>query len=267
MARSPLVAFLVAGVVAAACAGQPPNGPPGDGVVDATDLAGRTFLSVAVTERGAPRPLVAATEVRLEFRGDGTWGASAGCNSMGGAYELDRARLRFESGGMTAMGCDPALHDQDEWLADFLAGGPAVAVAGDQIALSNGGVVVQLVDEEVVNPDRPLVGTRWVVEGIRSRNGASTVPFGALATLRIADDGATIVETGCNTGRTTATVEADQLRFEELALTRRACADDDVAALESAVLAVVGAESVTWSTDVDRLTLDAGGVGLDLRAG
>ena len=266
MARSTLVTLLVIAVVATAC-GAGPTDAPGDGARQPAALVGRTFLSVAVTERGVPRPLVGATQVRLDFQGNGVLGVSAGCNSMGGVYRLDGARLLVESGGMTAMGCDAELHAQDEWLARFLAGSPAVAVAEDRIALSNGGVVIQLVDEEVANPDTPLVGTRWIVEGVRTGDTVSSVPFGVTAALELAEDGSVVVETGCNTGRTTATTDGDQLRFTELSLTRRACADPGFADLEAAVLAVVGAPSMTWSVEVDRLGIDAGEVGLELHAG
>ena len=262
MTRAPLVGLVTMVLLVAACGLQQRVDPE-----EPANVAGRTFLSIGVTDNGVARPLVAATQVRLEFRADGRLGASAGCNSMGGTYQLDGARLRVEAGGMTAMGCDPALHEQDEWLAGFLAGTPAIAVAGDRIALSNGGVVIQLVDEEVARPDRPLRGTAWLVEGVRTRDAAWSVPPGGEASISIAEDGSVIVETGCNTGHATATTDGDQLRFDGLALTRRACADPSVADLERAVLAVVTAPSVRWSVDVDRLALDAGGAGLDLRAG
>jgi heat shock protein HslJ len=220
-----------------------------------------------VTDGGVARPLVAASQVRLDFRTDGTMGASAGCNSIGAMYELDGARLQVESGGMTAMGCDAQLHAQDEWLAAFLASGPAVAIAGERIALSSGGVVIQLLDESVANPDRPLAGTEWFVEGIRTGDAVASVPAGLTATIRLGDDGSATIDTGCNPGRTTAMIEGDQLRFEEVAMTKRACLDAASTDLERALLDVVGAPAVTWSITTDRLTLDAGGAGLDLRAG
>ena len=263
MTRAPLVGLVTAVLLVAACALQQQRIDP----EEPANVAGRTFLSVGVTDNGVARPLVAATQVRLEFRADGTLGASAGCNSMGGTYQLDGVRLRVEAGGMTAMGCDPALHEQDEWLAGFLAGTPAIAMAGDRIALSNGGVVIQLVDEEVARPDRPLRRTAWLVEGVRTRDAAWSVPLGGEASISIAEDGSVTVQTGCNTGHATATTDGDQLRFDGLALTRRACADRSVADLERAVLAVVTAPSITWSVDADRLSLDADGSGLDLRAG
>jgi heat shock protein HslJ len=263
MARSTFITVLVVGVLAAACG--LPLGEPGDDEPDPGDLAGRTFLSVAVTESGVARPLVAATQVRLQFGNDGRLGASAGCNSMGGTYRLDGARLVVEAAGMTAMGCDAELHAQDDWLSGFLAGAPGLAVAGEQIALSSGGTVIQLVDEEVADPDLPLVGQRWVVAGVRTRDAVWSVPFDASASIAIAADGTVVVETGCHTGRTTATTDGDQLRFGELALTPHACREEAVVDLERAVLTVVGAPSVTWSVDADQLTLDAGGAGLDFR--
>ena len=81
-------------VILSGCAATSP--PPFDGT---------EWLSTAVTEDGADRPLVDGTRIRLSFT-DGELAASAGCNTMGGAYRIEEGLLVVEGGGMTEMGCD-----------------------------------------------------------------------------------------------------------------------------------------------------------------
>lgn len=91
-------------------------------------------------------------------------GADAGCNSLGGEYEMEGDRLVVEGLAGTDMGCEPGLMEQDEWLVDLLTAGPVLALDGDRLTLTSGDTVVSLVDEESVVVDRPLRGTRWVLE-------------------------------------------------------------------------------------------------------
>ena len=66
--------------------------------------------------------------MRLSFV-DGQLGASGGCNSMGGSYVVDGDRLAVEQMMTTEMACEPALMEQDQWLAALLDGA-LVALAG-----------------------------------------------------------------------------------------------------------------------------------------
>jgi heat shock protein HslJ len=120
-----------------ACSSTPPS-----------TLDGSEWLSTSVTEDGADQPLVEGTQVRLRFV-DGQLAASAGCNSIGGAYRLDGGRLFFEGGAMTEMGCDEPRHAQDDWLLGFLGSRPAIAQDGDKLTLTSGGTVVAFLDAEV----------------------------------------------------------------------------------------------------------------------
>ena len=54
-------------------------------------LDGRTFLSTG----SAGFEFVDGTVVRIEFRDDSTFSASAGCNLLGGAYRIDGDTLRI----------------------------------------------------------------------------------------------------------------------------------------------------------------------------
>ena len=118
-------------------------------------IEGREFVSTSVTEDGTERALVGGTVIRLTFR-EGRIGASAGCNQIGGDYALDDGRLHVANLASTAMGCDPARHDQDEWLTAFLGAGPTVVLDGAELVLEAGSARIVLVDDGVAAPNLPL---------------------------------------------------------------------------------------------------------------
>jgi heat shock protein HslJ len=228
-------------------------------------LDGSEWLSTAVTEDGADRPLVDGTRIRLSFT-DGQLGASAGCNTMGGGYRIEGGRLVFEGGGMTEMGCDDARHAQDDWLFEFLGSQPSVAQEGDKLTLTSGGTVIALQDRETAEPDLPLVGTTWTVDAIISGDAVSSVPGDAVATLVFTDDGRVEVDTGCNTGGGTYEVADGTLRIREVVTTLIGCGGT-AGQLEAAVMAVINAEELDFAIDAGTLTLMAGDHGLGLRGG
>ncbi len=228
-------------------------------------LDGTEWLSLAVTEAGADRPLVDDTQIRLSFT-DGQVGASAGCNTMGGAYTVEDGRLIVDGGGMTEMGCDEERHAQDDWLFGFLRSQPSLVQEGDKLTLTSGETVIALQDGEVAEPDLPLTGTTWTVDSIITGDAVSSVPNGATATLLFTDDGRLEVNNGCNSGGGIYDVTDGTLRVGELMTTLRAC-DAPAAQLESAVMSVLNAEEIEYAIDAGALTLMAGDQGLGLRGG
>jgi heat shock protein HslJ len=255
MPRAALVA--VAGLLLAACAGA------GDGALSPDALEGRTFLSTAVLERGVERPLVPGTRVRLGFA-DGGILIHAGCNTMGGAYAIDGDVLLLPEGlSITEIGCDPKLHEQDEWISAFLGGSPRIALEGSELSLVSGGTEIRLLDREVADPDRPLEGTAWRLESILEGEVISSAPEGVEATIRFPGDGTVEVDTGCNQGGGTVEVGEDTLRFGPLETTARGC-EGPAGEVERAVLALLAGE-VDYRIDGPVLSLRAGERGLDWR--
>lgn len=231
----------------------------------APQLAGREFVSVAVTDGGAPRPLVAGSVIRLSFSATDL-GASAGCNHIGGTYRIDGGILIFEGGSMTEMACDPERDAQDQWLSQLLASRPAIRLAGNDLALESGSVRVSLRDREVVEPDANLVGPTWTVESIISGDAVASVPAEATATIVFKADGTFDLNAGCNSGGGNWRSVADGMEVSNILLTRMACGGA-AGALESAVLAVLDAGTIAAGIDSTVLTLQAGTNGLQLRAG
>jgi heat shock protein HslJ len=235
----------------------------GCAAVTEPSLDGTEWLSTAVTEDGADRPLVDGTRIRLSFT-DGQLGASAGCNTMGGEYRIDAGRLVFEGGGMTEMGCDEERHAQDDWLLGFLGSQPAAVWEGDKLTLTSGAVVIALQDAEVAEPDLPLTDTTWTVDTILGGDAASSVPDDAVASLVFTDDGHVEIETGCATGRASFEATATTLHITDILLTQGTCGVTG-SELESAVEPLLGAEELEYVIDAGALTLMAGDQGLVLR--
>lgn len=227
-------------------------------------LDGRTFLSTGVTEDGAERPLVDGTRLTLRFEG-GRLIASAGCNTLGGTYALDSTTLRVGLLATTEMGCDPVRHAQDQWLGDILSGDPTVALSDDELTLTSGGTVITLLDREVADPDRPLVGAVWTLETIIEGDAASSIPQGVIATIEFADDGRVTMNTGCNTGGGEVEIGEATMTFGPITLTERAC-EPAAMEVEAAVVALL-AGTVEYEIEASLLSLRGPSTGLDFRSG
>lgn len=255
-----LAGLLIVALLAAACGigGTPPG---------ADALAGRAFLSTGITVDGAERPLVPGTRIRLDFRDRTNLGASAGCNQFGATYRIEGGVLVVEGGAMTEMGCDEPRHAQDEWLFGFLGARPAIALTGNDLTLTSGKTVIRLLDREVAEPDLPLVGPLWTVDGFIDGETAMSAPVGATATIQFGADGQFELHAGCNQGGGMATMGDDgTLRLGSIALTEMAC-QGPAGELERMVLAVLQADVLTWEIDASSLTLTAGDRAVTFRAG
>jgi heat shock protein HslJ len=181
---------------------------------------------------------------------------------MGGGYTIADSTLHI-AGPMsqTEMACDAALMDQDTWIAGFLDGA-AMTTDGQTLVLTKDGVTLTLMDEETANPDRPIEGTAWVVEGLVQNQSVSSVPAGLTSTLVFADG--KVAYAGCNRGSGAATIGKETITFGPIATTRMACPQPAMD-LEGFVLGVLTGE-VTATVDADVLHLLGPGGGLDLRA-
>jgi heat shock protein HslJ len=242
------LAFMTA--MAAACS-------VGTGASPAASVDGKTFVSTDV--QGAA--IVPGSRIQLTFK-NGDVNAHGGCNSMSGRYSITGDRFSVTQMASTAMGCEAPLMRQDEWLTRIL-GDARIALAGDTLTLDNGQIRLALLDREVASPDRPLVGTEWVLDSIVDGDAVSSVPVGVTAAIRIVD-GQLELDAGCNTGGGPVAITADTLEFGPLMLTKRAC-QADPSSVEQAVTTVLSG-TVSYTIDADLLTIDAGGPGLVFRA-
>ena len=248
-----VLAALALTVVATACG----NDEGADATTSATDpaaLTGRTFVSTEVTGTPIPGdgPLV------VEFPEAGRIAATAGCNRSVGAVDLADGVLRADRLASTLMSCPPPIDGADTWLSDLFAAQPRWHLDGDVLTLDGGDVSVSLLDRTVADPDRPVVGTQWVLTELVTATAVSTsrVLEKAAPTLTVAADGTVSGSTGCNRFTGNAAVGDTALTFGPLATTRAACPDPELADIESAVLAVLSGE-VRYTVEGAQMRLTA----------
>jgi heat shock protein HslJ len=257
----PILAVFAA-VLAACGDSEPAADTPATTMTPASPpLDGKTFLATDVTGRR----LVADSEIRLTFDGDNL-GASGGCNQLGGTWSIDGDVLVVPPNLiMTEMACEPAaLMEQDSWLASFLSSRPAVALDGDTLTLSSGDVTITLLDREVADPDRALVGTSWTVESLVTADAVSSVPAGVRVPTLEFDAGRVLVFAGCNGGSGAYEATGQDIVFGPIATTRMACNEASME-VEAHVLAVLDG-TASYAIEADVLTLTNGETGLVLRA-
>jgi heat shock protein HslJ len=278
-----LLAVATAGMFTLASCGDPSVEPattptdPGSTTIDTTpdtapattpapggDLAelldGKAYLSQSTTGI----TLADGAVLRISFD-DGRISVSGGCNGMGGDVTFEGDTMTVGPMMSTQMACDQPLMDQDSAVQAFLTAGTTVSVDGDTITITGtfdgADASITLLDREVADPDRPLADTAWTVTGVISSDAISSGWGSAVATLTIVD-GQAQVNTGCNRGMASVTVDeaAGTITFGPLALTKMMC-DDDAMRLEQEVTRVLTG-TATYSIEAGSLTLMNGSDGL-----
>ncbi|WP_455901970.1 META domain-containing protein [Rhodococcus gordoniae] len=242
-------ALVCLAAVAAACSTEPD--PAGN---SADDLTGRTFVSTNVTGTRIPGdgPLVVA------FPEDGHISATAGCNRFVGGVDLSDGTVKTSDLASTMMACPPERESADAWLTALFGAEPRWSLDGNSVTLTGDDITVSLEDEKVVDPDRPIAGTEWVVTSLRTADAVttSTALENAAPTLVFSEDGTVTGNTGCNEFGGTAEVGDDVVLFEPLTMTRAACADPEVTTIETHILEVLAGET-TYSIEGSSMTLTA----------
>jgi heat shock protein HslJ len=236
-----------------------------DGNDVAGTLAGREFL----LDGSEGFEAVPGTTLRVSFsegeQGD-VFGFSAGCNSHSGSYRIRDGALLLSNVTSTLIGCPQNLAQQDHTLSEFFGSQPMVILDGDRLTLTSGDVVLEFVDREVADPDRPLSGPTWVVDTFIDGPATSNLALSQSPTLLFDGDGSVDIDTGCNTGRGTWNLEGDQLTLAGMNYTEIGCAEPNAATAEASVQAVMTDGMVTVEIEAARLTLMRGELGLSASA-
>ena len=226
---------------------------------DGRVLRGRTFLSQSVTHDGQQR---ADVKIYLEFHDDGRLSGSAGCNTLQGDVTVRGGRLRLPEFGMTAMGC-PDRDDHDGLVANLLGDAPAYKLEGDRLTVWSDRTTVVLLDREVADPDRPLVGRTWRLETYYSGPDDDDIAMSSRgATLRFEPDRVTYQVEGC--GKASGPAEIGERTIRLSATYARATPECDgyQREVEGRVTGVLQGE-VTYEIDSGQLTIThADGEGL-----
>lgn len=247
-----------------------------DGGLAASDLNGREFWSTSVVVDGEPVELVEGTRIAVSF-GDGSIGASAGCNSMGGGYDLVDGHIVVSEMATTEIGCDPERHEQDASVAEFLGNEPFAELAGDQLVMTAGNTVITFVDRETAEVDARVVGTRWEVTGFFDADVASSFATDEVGWIEFTDESTMIGFDGCRSftagvevadGSTGGPVEGDvEIQFGEIDFDNgdKECADDSDYVKEFQKVFAGGSAVGTVQGDGMQL-VNSDGVGLSLVA-
>lgn len=175
---------------------------------------------------------------------------------MSGSASVSGSIMTLGQLASTQMACEQPLMDQDDWIAEWLGGGVTWALDGDVLTLTADDVELELTDRRVADPDRPLQGTVWKLDGLVSADAVASVPGGVEASMTI-ENGKISVSTGCNGGTGQADVQGSTIVVTGLATTLMACPGDRTV-VEKAMLTVLG-DTFTVEIEANRLT--ATGVG------
>jgi heat shock protein HslJ len=110
-------------------------------------LFGKAWVAKSVVKNGERTKLVKGTRLVLRLRHHGKedrarW--DAGCNEFGARVKVKGERLRFGGVAGTAIGCGPALHRQDNWIARFLDSNPRWKRKAGKLILRRGDDVIRL---------------------------------------------------------------------------------------------------------------------------
>jgi heat shock protein HslJ len=238
--------------------------PAAEGTPD--PLRGRTFLATAVTEDGAPRALVAGTELSVEFTDDGRLIARAGCNTMQGPVSTADGELVVDGLSMTEMGCGQPMHEQDSFVASVLTASPSWRLDGDRLTITSGSTTFELAPREAVRPDKALVGTTWVLDTLVDGEVSASVPAGVPEVTLVFDDERVVAETHCNGAGATYTAAGDRLVFQPPGATDLKLCTPEIMLVETAVTDVLAGEA-TYRITADRLTItNTSGEGIQLHA-
>lgn len=256
------VSILLALTALAAAGCSSGGGGGGGGDTPPASLTGRTFVSTAVS--GTPIP--GGGPLTLTFT-EGRISASSGCNTANGSVELQGNTLQVGELASTLMGCPGDLTGADEWQSGLLRSQPTWTLSGDTLTVKGNGSTVTMLDRKVAHPDKPLVGTTWIVTTLlRSQAKIRSVTLDEVRpTLTITPDGKVSGSAGCNQMTGTAAIDGDDVTFS-LATTRMMCAPEVMAVEQQVLEALDGKTKATIDSDVLTVRNSGNGTGIELRA-
>ncbi|RVW05011.1 META domain-containing protein [Rhodococcus spongiicola] len=274
--RTLLVVLVLLSAAALNACGGAAESPPGTGettptgtmvpvapVSPADGLWGRTFVSTSVT--GTTIPGSGPLEVAFPERGQ--IAMSAGCNRGVSSVNLSGGVVRTGPIATTQMACDGELADADTWMIDLFASEPEWTLTEDGVLiLSSPGVTITLENKVAADPDRPVVGTTWVVDTLISPDAItmSAALETAAPNLTITPDDRVTGSTGCGRLSGSAHVGDDTITFGRLSTTQTACSADVAEVAQSVVHVLRGEVAYSVNGGAMRLT-GPDGYGLGLR--
>lgn len=220
----------------------------------AAELNDRLFIATKITGH----ELVPGTELRLGFHSH-ELSFYAGCNHYSGPFRIEDGALHLNGLGSTEIGCSQELSAQDAWVAAQITAAPKIVLAGDELTLTTKDAKIVLVDREAASPDRPLIGTHWIGNGIGDGQAVSFGPGGSATTLMFGEDGKADVFTSCQHGKGSFTSDATTISFgQDFSYDGAQCSNASLTEVDSQVTKVLDGSTVTYEIEEANLTVKHG---------
>ncbi|XUM04875.1 META domain-containing protein [Streptomyces venezuelae ATCC 10712] len=214
------------------------------------------------------RRAAAPDGARVDFAEAGRARGNTGCNSFGAGVVLKGDTLTVSPDAVTEIGCPGDRQRFEKELLKAFSGPLKGTLKGDALRLSSadGRNVLELSAE----PDAPLRGTTWKIDGLVSKKTASSLPAGSEAKARfvVGADGRVTGNLGCNNFSATARLDekARTLTVEGPAATTRMMCTSPQMKLETKLYELLDGP-LTYRLNHRTLTLtDASGEGLTATA-
>jgi heat shock protein HslJ len=200
------------------------------------------------------------TSVTLAFAGATEASGAAPCNTYRGTVTLDGDDgVRVDDIATTLMSCEPRVMAAERAYLEALAGVRTGDVTDpDRLVLASDDVRLSFTAVDT----RELVAGEWAISAVRGAGAVESVVVGTEPIARFGADRTLVVETGCNTLRSTWETDGRAMAVERPATTLMACEEPaGVMDQESAIAAALTAASAVQVTPA-RLTLldDAGDI-------
>jgi hypothetical protein len=207
-----------------------------DGWQTSGDLTGRDLVGTSLVTAGQSLPLGPRDGYSVTFdRTAGTLRTTYPCGSFTGQYkivhghvEIDPAALPDEDGPVGGGWCwTPAGEVARKAMAALFSARPAIRTEKDGVVLTADAVTLTLADRDDVDPDLPLLGTRWqltemalaIAEGRAQRGSSLRGTTGWLVLSRYGVTG----KVSCATFHAPADVDGDTVVIGEPRLDRTLC--------------------------------------------
>jgi heat shock protein HslJ len=116
-------------------------------------LANTSWQLEAFGDAGNPQPVLAGSEVTMTFSGAESVGGRSGCNSYGGKYTIDGAKITFSAIASTEMACESQkVMEQEAQFQQALLAVENYQLAGDRLELTYAGTKVLRLKAIPYNP-------------------------------------------------------------------------------------------------------------------
>jgi heat shock protein HslJ len=230
--------------------GSTSDGEPG--------LAGLEFTSVAATG------FTLATDTTISLTFDyNALNFDAGCNTHSAAYSPCEGRLCVSELSATAIGCEPILQAQDEWMAAFFGSSPRLTRQGPRFTLAGAEASLEFIESSLLNPDRPLTGRTWTIDTLIAADIARSVSLEP--TISFQTNGTLEVFTTCTSGSGVYAADEPTLAIINLEYIEKPCDASGDASIDEPIRRVLGDGDLRFEIDTARLTITRGSEGLQAK--